>query len=90
MASARPAGDILGPRNEKFVEPPAPAPYVLRPAVNEKFVDAPAPAPTVVHTIVKEEAVRALPIALAGAALLIAISGTGFALIRVAPLRHQH
>jgi len=47
------------------------------------------PAPTVVRTVVKEEAVRALPIALAGAALLIAIGGTGYALVRVAPLRHQ-
>jgi hypothetical protein len=47
------------------------------------------PAPTVVRTIVKEEAIRALPIALAGAALIIAIAGTGFAIIRVAPLRQQ-
>ena len=38
-----------------------------------------------VRTVVKEEAVRALPIALAGAALLIAIAGTGYALMRVAP-----
>ena len=45
--------------------------------------------PTVVRTIVKEEAVRALPIALAGAALIIAIAGTGYAMIRIAPLRQQ-
>ena len=38
---------------------------------------------------IKEEAVRALPIALAGAALLIAIGGTGFALVRIAPMRRQ-
>ena len=47
------------------------------------------PAPTVVRTIVKEEAIRALPIALAGAALIIAITGTGYVLMRVAPLRQQ-
>jgi hypothetical protein len=47
------------------------------------------PAPTVVRTIVKQEAVRALPIVLAGAALIIAIAGTGFAMIRIAPLRQQ-
>lgn len=47
------------------------------------------PAPTVVRTIVREEAIPALPIALAGAALIIAIAGTGYAMIRVAPLRRQ-
>ena len=36
-----------------------------------------APTPTVVRTIVNEEAVRVLPLALAGAALLIAIAGSG-------------
>ena len=46
------------------------------------------PAPTVVRTVVKDNAPM-LPIALAGAALLIAIAGTGYALVRIAPLRHQ-
>lgn len=46
------------------------------------------PAPTVVRTVVKDNA-PTLPIALAGAALLIAIAGTGYALVRIAPLRHQ-
>ena len=45
--------------------------------------------PTVVRTVVKEESVRVLPIALAGAALLVAIAGTGYALFRIAPLREQ-
>jgi len=52
-------------------------------------VQPPAPAPTVVRTVIKEEAVQALPIALAGAALLIAIGGTGLALVRIAPMRQQ-
>ena len=47
-----------------------------------------SPAPTVVRTVVKDNA-PTLPIALAGAALLIAITGTGYALVRIAPLRHQ-
>lgn len=47
------------------------------------------PAATVVRTVVKEEAVRALPIALAGAALLIAIAGTGYVVVRVAPPRRE-
>ena len=47
------------------------------------------PAPTVVRTVVKEDTFRALPIVLAGAALLIAIGGTSLALRRIAPLRHQ-
>jgi hypothetical protein len=112
MAIARPAGDGLGQRSEKFVEPPASAPYVLRPTVNEKFADAPRPAPyvlrptvnekfadapaagqpaapTVVRTVVKEEAVRALPIALASAALLIALLGTGYVLVRIRSVRPQ-
>ena len=46
------------------------------------------PAPTVVRTVIKDNA-PTLPIALAGAALLIAIAGTGYALVRIAPLRHQ-
>jgi hypothetical protein len=50
---------------------------------------ASTPAPTVVRTVVKEEAVRVLPIALAGAALLIAIAGTGYALVRVPAMRPQ-
>lgn len=48
-----------------------------------------SPAPTVVRTVVKEESVRALPIALAGAALIIAIAGSGYAVVRTAPLRRQ-
>src|SRR5919202_6182938 len=55
MAIARPAGDGLGPRSEKFVEPPASAPYVLRPTVNEKFADAPRPAPYVLRPTVNEK-----------------------------------
>ena len=47
------------------------------------------PAPTVVRTVVKEDTFRALPIVLAGAALLIAIGGTSLALFRIAPMRHQ-
>jgi hypothetical protein len=47
------------------------------------------PAPTVVRTVIKEDTIRALPIALAGAALLIAIGGTSLALVRIAPMRHQ-
>jgi len=46
------------------------------------------PAPTVVRTVIKDNA-PTLPIALAGAALLIAIAGTGYALVRIAPMRHQ-
>jgi hypothetical protein len=47
------------------------------------------PAPTVVRTVIKDN-VPALPIALAGAALLIAVAGTGYARVRIAPMRHQH
>lgn len=47
------------------------------------------PAPTVVRTVVKEDTFRALPIVLAGAALLIAIAGTSLALLRIAPMRQQ-
>jgi hypothetical protein len=47
------------------------------------------PAPTVVRTVVKEDALNVLPIALAGAALLIAMSATGYMLIRITPIRHQ-
>jgi hypothetical protein len=46
------------------------------------------PVPTVVRTVVKDNA-PTLPIALAGTALLVAIAGTGYALVRIAPLRHQ-
>jgi hypothetical protein len=49
-----------------------------------------SPAPTVVRTVIKDS-VPALPIALAGAALLIAIAGTGYAMVRLAPVRqHLH
>ena len=48
------------------------------------------PAPTVVRTVIKDDA-PVLPIALAGAALLIAIAGTGYAMVRLAPVRqHLH
>ena len=48
------------------------------------------PVDTVVRTVVTEkESLRALPIALAGAALIIAIAGTGVAMVRIAPLRQQ-
>jgi hypothetical protein len=46
------------------------------------------PAPTVVRTVIKDNA-PTLPIALAGAAVLIAVAGTGYALVRIAPIR-QH
>jgi hypothetical protein len=90
VAAAKPAGDGLGPRAEKFINPPAQT--VVNPP-QEKFVNPPAefaaepstPAPTVIRTVVKEEAVRALPIVLAGLALLIAIGSTGYALMRAAP-----
>jgi hypothetical protein len=53
-----------------------------------------APAETVVRTVVREEAVRVLPIVLSGAALLVALAGTGYVLLRVSParrpLRAQH
>jgi hypothetical protein len=72
-AIARPANDGLGPRSAEFSKP-----------------TASSPVPTVVRTtVVKEEAARALPIALAGAALLIAIAGTGYAAFRIAPMRQQ-
>jgi hypothetical protein len=46
--------------------------------------------PTVVRTVVvREEAVRALPIALAAAALLVAVAGAGYVLVRVPPARGQ-
>ncbi len=41
------------------------------------------------RTIVREDTLRVLPIALAGTALIIAIAGTGYAMIRIAPLREQ-
>ena len=47
------------------------------------------PAETVVRTVVKEESFRVLPIALAGAALIIAIAGSGYTIARTAPLRQQ-
>jgi len=47
------------------------------------------PAETVVRTVIKEQSFRVLPIALAGAALIIAIAGTGYTIARVAPLRQQ-
>jgi hypothetical protein len=73
VANASPAGNGPGPRSNVSATPSEPT----------------APAPTVVRTIVKEDAARVLPIALAGAALLIAIAGTGYAVIRTAPMRQQ-
>ena len=55
---------------------------------SQLVAEPPTPAPTVVRTVVKDNA-PTLPIALAGAALLVAIAGTGYALVRIAPLRHQ-
>ena len=40
--------------------------------------------------MVKEEAVRALPIVLAGLALIVSIGGATYTLKRTAPLRQQH
>jgi hypothetical protein len=51
--------------------------------------DTTAPRPTVIHTVVKEQSVSALPIVLSGAALVIALAGTGYAVTRIAPLRRQ-
>jgi hypothetical protein len=71
---------------------------VLPAAVSARPLDGPGmphpdatPQPSaVVHTVVKEQrSAQALPIALAGAALVIAIAGTGYALMRMAPLRRQ-
>jgi hypothetical protein len=56
---------------------------------SDVVVEPSTPTPTVLRTVVKEEAVGVLPIALAGAALIIAIAGTGYTIVRVAPLRQQ-
>lgn len=64
----------------------------LDPSANRPFMKSATsePAPTVIRTtVVKQEAARALPIVLAGAALIIAIAGTGVALARIAPVRRQ-
>jgi len=47
------------------------------------------PAETVVRTVVREQTFSVLPIALAGAALIIAIAGSGYAIVRIAPIRQQ-
>ena len=47
------------------------------------------PAPTVLRTVVQDDPMDVLPVALAGAALIIALGATGYMLVRVAPLRHQ-
>jgi hypothetical protein len=47
------------------------------------------PADTVVRTVVKEQSFPVLPIALSGAALIIAIAGSGYAVARIAPMRQQ-
>jgi hypothetical protein len=57
-----------------------------RGAVSAQVSDS-ASAPTV-RTVTKDDG-GALPIALAGAALLIAIAGTGYAVARTMPQRHQ-
>jgi hypothetical protein len=85
-----PAQTVVNPPQEKFVSPPAQT--VVNPP-QEKFVSPAAefagepstPAPTVVRTVVQGDSTDVLPIALAGAALLIVIGGTGYALMRVAP-----
>ena|SRR5215208_4204912 len=74
-AFAKPMSDGAGPRASVSTKATAPT--------------APPPAPTVVRTVVQDDATDVLPIALAGAALLVAIAGTGYAMLRVAPLRHQ-
>jgi hypothetical protein len=51
--------------------------------------DSAPTTPSIVRTVVEEQSVSVLPIALAGAALLVAIAGTGYALFRIAPLRQQ-
>lgn len=50
--------------------------------VPPKPTPAPAPAPIVV-----ERSGDALPIALAGAALLVAVSSAGYSVLRLAPIR---
>jgi hypothetical protein len=74
-AFAKPMFDGAGPRAAVSTKATAPT--------------APPPAPTVVRTVVQDDPVDVLPIVLAGAALLVAIAGTGYAMLRVAPLRHQ-
>jgi hypothetical protein len=65
-------------------------PAIDAPGGTSELVAEPStPAPTVVRTVVKDDAVAVLPIALAGAALLIAIAGTGYAMVRIAPMRQQ-
>ncbi len=51
--------------------------------------DPSTPAETVVRTVVKEQSFTVLPTALAGAALIIAIAGSGYAIVRTAPIRQQ-
>jgi hypothetical protein len=97
-AFAKPAIDGPGPRADAYVNPVPEritdhAQQTVANPPQEKFVNPPAefagvpaePAPTVVRTVVDDDATDVLPIALAGAALLIAIAGTGYALMRVAP-----
>jgi hypothetical protein len=82
-----PAETVVNPPQEKFVNPPAePAVAPGQPTwpVDPQPITS-EPAPTVVRTVVDEDPTDVLPIALAGAALLIAIAGTGYALMRVAP-----
>jgi hypothetical protein len=52
-------------------------------------VEPSTPVETVVRTVVEKPSAAALPIALAGTALIIAIAGTGVAMVRIAPLRQQ-
>lgn len=82
-----PAETVVNPPQEKFVNPPAePAVAPGQPTwpVDPQPISS-EPAPTVVRTVVDGDPTDVLPIALAGAALLIAIAGTGYALMRVAP-----
>jgi hypothetical protein len=52
-----------------------------------QLAEQPEPAATVVRTVIKEEeSLRMLPIALAGAALIVAVAGAGYTVVRVAPL----
>lgn len=57
-------------------------------SVGNGRVETSRPAPTVVRTVVREEALQALPLVLAGVALLIAFGGTAVSVRRVPPLHH--
>ena len=71
-----------------------PSVAAARPIYDGPGYQLPAPQETstpveTVRTVIREESLRVLPIALAGAALIVAIAGTGYAVARTAPLRGQ-